>query len=57
MNKRIILAFLLTSALFLSAGSAEDQAKKQITVWSWFIPSTMAKSIKAFEEKHPGVRS
>ena len=55
MNKRIILAFLLTSQLFPSAGSAEDQAKKQITVWSWFISSTMAKSIKAFEEKNPGL--
>ena len=55
MNKRTTLAFLLTSALFLSASSAEDQAKKQITVWSWFISSTMAKSIKAFEEKNPGL--
>ena len=55
MNKRTTLVFLLTSALFLSASSAEDQAKRQITVWSWFISSTMAKSIKAFEEKNPGL--
>src|SRR6201984_18959 len=55
MKKRTILAFLLTGQLLLSAGSAEDQAKKQITVWSWFISSTMAKSIKAFEEKNPGL--
>jgi Bacterial extracellular solute-binding protein len=55
MNKRIIVVFLLTSALFLSAGQAADQTKKQITVWSWFISSTMAKSIKAFEEKNPGL--
>ena len=55
MNKRIIVVFLLTSALYLSASQAEDQAKKQITVWSWFISSTMAKSIKAFEEKNPGL--
>src|SRR5271163_121729 len=55
MKKRTIVAFLLTGQLLLSAGSAEDQAKKQITVWSWFISSTMEKSIKAFEEKNPGL--
>src|ERR1700688_1526827 len=55
MKKRTILAFLLTGQLLLSAGPAEAQAKKQITVWSWFIASTMAKSIKAFEEKKPGL--
>src|SRR5580698_6586815 len=55
MNKRTIVVFLLSNALFLSAGRTEDQAKKQITVWSWFISSTMAKSIKAFEAKNPGL--
>jgi len=54
MNNRLILTGLLTTALFLSVGRADDQAKKQITVWSWFISSTMEKSIKAFEEKNPG---
>jgi raffinose/stachyose/melibiose transport system substrate-binding protein len=34
MNKRLILTSILTSALFLAAGRADDQAKKQITVWS-----------------------
>jgi raffinose/stachyose/melibiose transport system substrate-binding protein len=55
MNKRIIAAFLLVCALLPSAVKAEEQPKKQITVWSWFIASTMAKSIKAFEEKNPGL--
>src|ERR1700720_4183131 len=55
MNKRKFLTLLLTSALFISPGRTEAQATKQITVWSWFIPSTMAKSIKAFEEKNPGL--
>jgi raffinose/stachyose/melibiose transport system substrate-binding protein len=55
MKKRIIAAFLLVCVLFPSAVRAEDQPKKQITVWSWFIASTMAKSIKAFEEKNPGL--
>ena len=34
----------------------EDQSKKEITVWSWFIASTMEKSIKAFEQKNPGLK-
>ncbi|HEY2123793.1 MAG TPA: extracellular solute-binding protein [Chthoniobacterales bacterium] len=55
MKTRLLLTSLLTSAFFLSAGRADDQAKKQITVWSWFISSTMEKSIKAFEEKNPGL--
>jgi raffinose/stachyose/melibiose transport system substrate-binding protein len=55
MNKRLILISLLTIALFPSIGRADEQAKKQITVWSWFISSTMEKSIKAFEEKNPGL--
>src|SRR5580698_3236348 len=55
MNKRTIVVFLLSSALFLSAGRSAEQNKKQITVWSWFIASTMAKSIKAFEEQNPGL--
>ncbi|MBV9105447.1 MAG: extracellular solute-binding protein [Verrucomicrobia bacterium] len=55
MKKRITLAFLLTTQLFLSGGNAEAQPKNQITVWSWFIASTMAKSIKAFQEKNPGL--
>jgi raffinose/stachyose/melibiose transport system substrate-binding protein len=55
MNNRLILTGLLTTALFLSVGRADDRAKKQITVWSWFISSTMEKSIKAFEEKNPGL--
>jgi len=55
MNKRKFLAILLTSALFISPGRTEAQAKKQITVWSWFISSTMSKSIKAFAEKNTGL--
>src|ERR1700740_2907349 len=55
MNKRLILISLLTIALFPSIGRADEQAKKQITVWSWFISSTMEKSIKEFEDKNPGL--
>jgi raffinose/stachyose/melibiose transport system substrate-binding protein len=40
----------------LLANSANGQEKKEITVWSWFIASTMEKSIKAFEEKQPDLK-
>jgi raffinose/stachyose/melibiose transport system substrate-binding protein len=30
-------------------------ADSEVTVWSWFIQSTMEKSIAAFEQAHPGV--
>jgi raffinose/stachyose/melibiose transport system substrate-binding protein len=55
MKKRLLLTSILTSALFLSIGRADEKGKKPITVWSWFISSTMEKSIKAFEEKNPGL--
>src|SRR3981081_4951993 len=38
------------------ANSANGQEKKEITVWSWFIASTMEKSIKAFEAKQPDLK-
>src|SRR5262249_11566187 len=31
-------------------------ADKEVTVWSWFIASTMQKSIDAFEKTHPGIK-
>ena len=40
----------------LLASSSNGQEKKEITVWSWFIASTMEKSIRAFEEKHPDLK-
>ncbi len=55
MSKRLIITSLLTITLSLPIVCAGDQAKKEITVWSWFIQSTMEKSIKAFEEKNPGL--
>ena len=41
---------------FLWINSTSGQEKKEVTVWSWFIASTMEKSIKAFEEKNPGLK-
>jgi len=40
----------------LLAQSVNGQERKEITVWSWFISSTMEKSIKAFEQKNPGLK-
>jgi raffinose/stachyose/melibiose transport system substrate-binding protein len=56
MNKLLLLlATVLTGALLIPIGRADEQAKKPITVWSWFISSTMQKSIKAFQEENPGL--
>jgi raffinose/stachyose/melibiose transport system substrate-binding protein len=41
--------------LLLSATIATPTLAEEVTVWSWFIQSTMEKSIAAFEEAHPGV--
>jgi raffinose/stachyose/melibiose transport system substrate-binding protein len=50
----------IAAALFgigcLLAQLVNGQEKKEITVWSWFISSTMEKSIKAFEQKNPGLK-
>lgn len=35
--------------------SAQAQEKQEVTVWSWFIQSTMDKSIAAFEAAHPDI--
>src|SRR5258708_14599628 len=48
--------FTLLGMGLLSAYPADGQQKKEITVWSWFVASTMEKSIKAFEAKHPDLK-
>ena len=42
------------AALALSAGTSHAQSG-EVTVWSWFVQSTMEKSIAAFEEKYPDI--
>lgn len=54
MKKVLVLGAALLGASILS--SAAWAADKQVTVWSWFIQSTMQKSIDAFEKAHPGVK-
>ena len=50
------IAVALFGIVCLLANSANGQEKKEITVWSWFIASTMEKSIKAFEAKQPDLK-
>lgn len=51
------IAKMLAGALVATAlVSAAHAADKEVTVWSWFVQSTMEKSIAAFEKAHPGVK-
>jgi hypothetical protein len=56
MKMRLAVIGALFGAATMMLASGEDQGKKEITVWSWFISSTMEKSIKAFEQKNPGLK-
>ena len=54
MRKTLFLATtVLTAVLSAAVASA---AQKEVTVWSWFVQSTMKKSIAAFEKVHPAVK-
>ena len=44
---------LLASTAAFAAAHAEP---KEVTVWSWFVQSTMQKSIAAFEKAHPDIK-
>ncbi|MFA3916701.1 ABC transporter substrate-binding protein [Ruegeria hyattellae] len=50
------IATLMCSATVfaLSAGGSLAQSQ-DVTVWSWFVQSTMEKSVAAFEEKYPDI--
>jgi raffinose/stachyose/melibiose transport system substrate-binding protein len=50
------IAVALSGLACLLVPTANGAANSEITVWSWFIASTMEKSIKAFEEKNPGLK-
>ena len=54
MNKKQLLA-VSAITIALSSGSAWAQ-EKEVTVWSWFVQSTMQKSIAAFEKTHPDIK-
>ena len=54
MRKILGLATALLGLGLLAAPALAQQ--KEVTVWSWFIQSTMQKSIAAFEKAHPDVK-
>ena len=47
---------LATAALSVLLASSASAQEKQVTVWSWFIQSTMEKAIAAFEKAHPDIK-
>ncbi len=55
--KKILLKAGLTAVIgnMLILSTIAYAEKKEVTIWSWFITSTMEKSIKAFEEAHPDI--
>ncbi|UVK41747.1 extracellular solute-binding protein [Mesorhizobium sp. AR10] len=54
MKKLLFLATSILAAALYSASANAEQ--KEVTVWSWFIQSTMDKSIAAFEKVHPDIK-
>ncbi|MGX8011660.1 ABC transporter substrate-binding protein [Mesorhizobium sp. ORM8.1] len=54
MRKMLFLATTILATALYSASAYADQ--KEVTVWSWFVQSTMEKSIAAFEKAHPDVK-
>lgn len=50
------ISTFMCSAAVLGATTVSAMADTlEVTVWSWFIQSTMGKSIAAFEEQHPDI--
>ncbi|WP_119392024.1 ABC transporter substrate-binding protein [Taklimakanibacter lacteus] len=54
MRTLIRFAAALCAAALVSATAQAQQ--KEVTVWSWFVQSTMEKSIAAFEKAHPDIK-
>jgi raffinose/stachyose/melibiose transport system substrate-binding protein len=55
MKGRLNIAALLAGTALLAMATASGQAA-EVAVWSWFISSTMQKSIAAFEKAHPDIK-
>ena len=51
-----LAAVLLATASALMPLAAAQAADQEVTVWSWFVSSTMQKSIAAFEKANPGIK-
>lgn len=54
MKKLFALATALAGVAMFNGAALADQ--KEVTVWSWFVQSTMQKSIDAFEKAHPDIK-
>lgn len=54
MKKMLFMATTMLAAALYSASANAEQ--KEVTVWSWFVQSTMEKSIAAFEKAHPDIK-
>ena len=53
MKRTLAVAILLASVSAIAPARADQ---KEVTVWSWFVQSTMQKSIAAFEKAHPDIK-
>jgi raffinose/stachyose/melibiose transport system substrate-binding protein len=51
MKTSVLVGTLMGATMLVSQAVAQET----VTVWSWFIASTMEKSIAAFEEANPGI--
>ena len=51
--KLVLSAALVGAGIFATSAHA---AEKEVTIWSWFVNSTMQKSIDAFEKTHPDIK-
>ena len=51
MKMRLALIGALVGAATMMLAAGEDQGKKEITVWSWFISSTMEKSLRRLKKE------
>lgn len=53
MQRASLLAIALL--MYLAGPGPAHSETKTVTVWSWFVASTMQKSIAAFEKAHPNI--
>jgi len=52
-GRKLLGASMLAFALSTMSALAQQ---KEVTVWSWFVQSTMQKSIDAFQKAHPDIK-
>lgn len=55
MTRRLGLLLCLYAATLCAAPAARAQQKQTVTIWSWFIASTVEKSVRALEATDPNI--